>query len=263
MLHSIFPSIANMKNTMSSSSALDSAGILCFFLFLFLTGAMVVIDARKWGWLIYLKVAVFIVSTAAMLALSITKAGGVGPVVSRASTLNGSAKAWTIVQQILLNAASCATFASNAADWQRNAVRANDPIVGQLIGFPLANMIVQIFGMLIASTSEAVYGELVWSPSEYLKMLLEDNYDAKHRAGAFFIALGFTYCLLFSVAVENLLPFANDISSVWPRWLNIRRSMFLGLACTAAINPWYLLGSASIFITVSRMYLRSERCDSA
>lgn len=236
---------------MSSSSALESSGILCFFLFLALTAAMVIIDARKWGWLIHIKVAVFLVSTAAMIALSVTKAGGVGPIVSRPSTLTGSAKSWTIVQQILLNAASCATFASNAADWQRNAIRPNDPILGQLIGFPLANMVVQILGMLIASTSAAVYPELVWNPAQYLQMLLADNYDAKHRAGAFFIAAGFTYCLLFSVAVENLLPFANDISSVWPRWLNIRRSMFLGLACTAAINPWYLLGSASIFITVS------------
>lgn len=109
-------------------------------------------------------------------------------------------------------------------------------------------------GMLIASTSEAVYGEVIWNPVDYLGMLLEDNYDAKHRAGAFFIALGFVYCLLFSVAVENLLPFANDISSVFPRWLNLRRSMVLGICLTCAINPWFLLGSASIFISVIASY---------
>lgn len=40
----------------------------------------------------------------------------------------------------LLAAASCSTFASNASDWQRNARKKNDPVLGQLFGFPLANV---------------------------------------------------------------------------------------------------------------------------
>lgn len=107
-----------------------------------------------------------------------------------------------IPTQILTSTASCSTFASNAADWQRNAKRPNDPILGQILGFPISNFIVQVIGMLVASTSATVYGEVVWNPVTYLKMLLEDNYDAKHRAGAFFIAAGFVYSLLFSVSIR-------------------------------------------------------------
>lgn len=96
--------------------------------------------------------------------------------------------------------------ASNASDWQRNATKPNDPILGQFIGFPLSNFIVQVIGMLVASTSEVVYGKVVWNPVVYLERLLVDNFDAAHRAGAFFISAGFVYSLLFSVSSSQGNP---------------------------------------------------------
>jgi hypothetical protein len=52
--------------------------------------------------------------------------------------------------------------------------------------------------MIVASTSTAALGELYWNPALYMLALLERDFDAKHRAGAFFIALMFVYNLLFS-----------------------------------------------------------------
>ncbi|KAL8283591.1 hypothetical protein RQP46_005386 [Phenoliferia psychrophenolica] len=174
MLHAIFPGIARIPNHMSSGSALTSASMISI----------------------------------GMLALTMKLAGGAGPVVTRKASVSGSTKTWLLVKFIFTTAASCSTFASNAADWQRNATKPSDPILGQLIGFPLANLFVQVIGMVVASTSEAVY-------VSYLDRILEDNYSAKYRAATFFIAAGFAYSLLFS---------------------------------------WYLLGSASIFITVLASY---------
>lgn len=108
MLHAIFPSISRVNNTMPSSSALTSSGMIGFFLFVLATLVMVLIDPRRWRPLIHSKIVVFVISTAAMIAWSVTAAGGVGPVVSRPSVLTGSTKSWTILQQILLNAARCA-----------------------------------------------------------------------------------------------------------------------------------------------------------
>lgn len=120
----------------------------------------------------------------------------------------------------MTTAAGCSTFASNISDWSRNATKPSDVPLGQLVGafhirfdfrtrliwpftgFPLSNFVVQVLGMVVGSTSVAVYGQLVFNPCTYLDMLLTDNYDAAHRAGAFFIALGFTYSLLFSCVFE-------------------------------------------------------------
>ncbi|GAA6008307.1 hypothetical protein JCM10207_000080 [Rhodosporidiobolus poonsookiae] len=255
VLYSMFPSIkTSIHNTMDSRSALNSAEMLCFFLFQGLVGLMCILRVQKWGTFVYTKVAVFCISSAGMLAWSITAAGGVGPVVSQGSKIHGSEKSWLLVRMILTSAASCSTFASNASDWQRMAIKPSDPILGQLLGFPISNFITQVIGMLIASTSEGVYGKLVWNPVTYLKMLLEDNYDSKHRAGAFFIAAGFVYSLLFSCLFENVYCCGNDLSSLCPKYISIKRGFFICIAVSCIINPWYLLGSASIFITVISSY---------
>ena len=90
--------------------------------------------------LVYAKLIVFIISAIAMCAWTLTKAGGVGEVALQPGTATGSTRAWLIVRFFLLGAANCATFASNAADFQRYATKPNDVIAGNLLGFPLANV---------------------------------------------------------------------------------------------------------------------------
>ena len=174
------------------------------FVFLGLIGVMLLLDVKRWSILVYAKIVIFTLSAAGelsflslnwprcrcrirthpslapgMIALGVSAAGGVGPVVSEPSKVHGSEKAWLIIRFILTSAASCSTFASNASDWQRNARRPNDPILGQLIGFPLSNFIVQSIGMLIASTSAGVYGEVICTP--HLLLYAHRNADIVDR----------------------------------------------------------------------------------
>lgn len=72
------------------------------------------------------------------------------------------------------------------------------------------------------------------NPLTYLDQILADNYDATHRAGAFFIALGFTYSALFSCVFENVLPAGNDISSLFPKYLSIKRAFAICMIMTIA-----------------------------
>ncbi|KAM0787838.1 hypothetical protein ACM66B_003891 [Microbotryomycetes sp. NB124-2] len=255
LLHSIFPSIARIENKLSPDLALTSASMFCFFIFIILTGIMVALPLKKWKYLTYTKSVVFVLSSVGMIALCVTQAGGsLGPAVTTGGTVTGSKRHWLLIRFILTSAASCSTFASNASDWQRNAIKPSDPILGQILGFPLSNMIVSIIGMLVASTSQVVTGEIMWNPINYLDAILTRSYTPSVRAGVFFISLGFTYSQLFSSAIENAYPFANDFSALLPRVFNIRRSLYLCLVLTIAINPWYLLGSASIFISVLASY---------
>jgi NCS1 family nucleobase:cation symporter-1 len=259
MLHAIFPSIARLPNHMSKSSALDTANMAGFFLFWGALSAVLFLSIPKWRILIHIKLVAYIISSCSMLAMAIVHAGGVGTLLTEKSTVHGSERAWLIARFTLLSAAGCSTFASNASDWQRNARRPNDPIFGQIFGFPLSNFIVSLFGNIVAATSKKVYGELIWNPLTYLDRILTDHYsEAKYRAGAFFIAFGFVYSALFSCAFENVLPAGNDISSILPKYISIRRAFAICQALTIAICPWYLLGSASIFISFLASYVSRE-----
>lgn len=106
---------------MPASSALDSAGMLGFFLFVGMTAAVSFMAIPKWPILIKVKLVAYFLSCVGMLAMALTASGGVGDTLTAPSTVHGSDKAWLIVRFLLLATASCATFVSNAADWQRNA----------------------------------------------------------------------------------------------------------------------------------------------
>jgi nucleobase:cation symporter-1, NCS1 family len=241
MLHAIIPGIARIPNTMGEGSALTTAGMIGFVIFWLITCAFLVIPVPKMRGLVYAKLAVFAISSVAMLAWTATKTGGLGPVVRQPGTAVGAERSWLIVKFFMLGAANCATFASNAADFQRYAQHKSDVLIGNLFGFPVANLIVGIFGNLVAACSQRIFGELVWNPVNFLDMLQTADYTPANRAGCFFIAACFAYCCMFSSIFENSLPAGNDIAALFPKYLTVRRGFFVCAVVSFAINPWFLL----------------------
>jgi NCS1 family nucleobase:cation symporter-1 len=57
--------------------------------------------------------------------------------------------------------------------------------------------IVSFFGILVASSSQALFSEAIWDPLELLGRILDtDPYDSGNRALAFFISAGFVVAQL-------------------------------------------------------------------
>ncbi|THV55161.1 hypothetical protein BGAL_0013g00460 [Botrytis galanthina] len=254
MLHTLSPRVANFKNVMGEGSALDSGGMLGLGIFWILTCCFLIIPVPKMKGLVYAKLIVFIISAIAMCAWTLTMAGGIGPVARQPGTVTGSERSWLLVRFILLGAANCATFASNAADFQRYARKPNDVVWGNLVGFPISNLIVSIIGNLVSSSSQVLFGEIIWSPLTYLDQILERTYDGPTRAGCFFIAACFAYSAIFSSIFENSIPAGNDIAALFPKYISIRTGFFICAVVSIVIQPWYLLKSAVIFISFLASY---------
>jgi len=64
----------------------------------------------------------------------------------------------------------------------------------------------------------------------------------------------FVYCAIFSSIFENSLPAGNDLAALFPKYITIRTGFFICAIVSFAINPWYLLGSASIFVSFLASY---------
>ncbi|THW35694.1 putative uridine permease [Aureobasidium pullulans] len=254
MIHALTPKIANLKNIMGEGSAINSGEFIGCIIFWLVTCTFLVIPVPKMKGLIYAKLIVFVISAVAMCAWTLTKAGGVGAIAHQKGTATGSERTWLLVRFFFLGAANCATFASNAADFQRYARRPNDVILGNLAGFPLSNFIVCIIGNLVASSSQVIYGEVIWNPLTFLDMLQTTEYSSANRAGCFFIAACFAYSAIFSSIFENSLPAGNDIAALFPKYLTVRKGFFICAVISFVINPWYLLGSAGIFISFLASY---------
>ena len=107
---------------MGEGSALDSGGMIGLMVFWIATCCFLVIPVPKLKGLVYTKLVIFLISAIAMLAWCLSLAGGIGSVARQGSTVYGSEKSWLICRFFFLAAANCATFASNAADYQSLAL---------------------------------------------------------------------------------------------------------------------------------------------
>lgn len=110
--------------------------------------------------LVYIKVVVFYAAAIALTAWTMTMGGGSKAALNDPSALQGSEKSWAIVKFFFLGLASCGTFISNAADMQRYARKPNDVAIGQIVSFPISNIVGGILGNLIAAASKSIFGEV-------------------------------------------------------------------------------------------------------
>jgi NCS1 family nucleobase:cation symporter-1 len=81
-----------------------------------------------------------------------------------------------------------------------------------------------------------------------------DRYNSRNRAGCAFISLAYVYSTIFSAIFENSIPAGNDIAALAPRYITVKRGFFICAILSFAICPWYLLSTASVFITFLSSY---------
>lgn len=99
----------------------------------------------------------------------------------------------------------------------------------QLIIIPVVFTLASFVGIAVTSAGIALYGQVLWDP---LKLI--DHWD--NRAAAFFTSFAFTLGTLGTNISANSLSAGNDMTALWPRYINIRR----GQVICAFIGGWVL-----------------------
>ena len=92
------------------------------------------------------------------------------------------------------------------------------------------------------------------NPVDLLDQIQTQSYTSANRVGCFFIAAMFVYSAIFSSIFENSLPAGNDLAALFPKYITVRTGFFICAVVSFLINPWYLLGSASIFVSFLASY---------
>lgn len=86
-----------------------------------ITAIFLYIPVPKMKNLVYIKLGVFTGCALAFMAWVLALSNGLGAVFNQGSKVQGVDKQWLIVKFLILSAAGSATFASNAADFQRES----------------------------------------------------------------------------------------------------------------------------------------------
>ena len=105
----------------------------------------------------------------------------------------------------------------------------------QLLVVPVVVTLASFVGIAVTSAGISLYGQILWDP---LKLI--DHWD--NRTCAFFTSFVFGLSTLASNISANSLDAGNEMSALYPRYINIRRGQvicaFLG---GWALAPWKIL----------------------
>lgn len=120
----------------------------------------------------------------------------------------------------------------------------------QLLYVPMLPIIftfIAFIGIAASSAGAVKYGTLQWDP-----MALIANWP--NRACRFFAAFSFALAALGVNISANSLSAANDLTAMFPRYVNIRRGQLLCAVLCWALVPWKILASAGSFLNFMAAY---------
>lgn len=103
-----------------------------------------------------------------------------------------------------------------------------------------------IFGIICCSASKVVYGEYIWDPLD-----MASRWDGPAgRCGAFFFGLGWVVAQIGTNLSANVISCANDLTSLCPKYINIRRGVVITTVTAAWImQPWKIIHSAASLLS--------------
>ncbi|KAL1858723.1 hypothetical protein VTK73DRAFT_7809 [Phialemonium thermophilum] len=253
ILSTIFSSYQHMPNTLPASAAMTTKQFVGFVLYNVVAAPLLYLPPDR------LRVPLrfcLVVSGLTIFGLSVglmAAAHGAGSYVRTPTTARaGSELGWAFVHGITALIGGNAVGMTSQTDFSRFARRPGDQVRGQSFGVLFFGIVVPVFGVLGTSAAGKLYGDVVelglWNPPNIVQLWLDRHYHSpRHRAAAFFTALGLLGNVLALNSVENGVSGGMDFAGLLPRWINIRRGSYLIAIVSVALNPWQILAKASTF----------------
>lgn len=249
MLKAIWPSLARLPNHLPEKSNITTSGIMCYFLYWLIQFPFMLISPQRIRWLFMAKAIIVPVAWLAMLIWAFVKVpvNSSGGLFNQHSTLSGSDMSWAWLSALNSALGIYSTLAVNIPDFTRYAKNERAQYV-QLAIIPVAFTLCGFIGMAVTSAGIVLYGQTLWDP---LKLI--NQWD--NRAAAFFASFAFVLATLGTNIAANSLSAANDMTVLFPRYINIRRGQMLcALLGGWALCPWEILASAEGFLSFINGY---------
>lgn len=186
-----------------------------------------------------------------MVAWIATQAGAGSNFFDAPSKVSGSVKAWLWLGSMTSVTGSYSTLAVNIPDFSRFS-KSPQAQLWQLPFIPIFKIAIGACGIISASASARVYGEALWNP-----LLIIDHWhgSAGGRAAAFFCSACWCLAQICLNVSANSLSFSNDVTSMLPKYINIRRgSIICFLVGGWALCPWLILKSGQTFLNFMSAY---------
>ncbi|KAH8650594.1 permease for cytosine/purines, uracil, thiamine, allantoin-domain-containing protein [Tricladium varicosporioides] len=234
MIRAIWPSYLNIPNHLPTSAGITTQGLFPFCL----------IAPHKMKWFFKMKVVVVLATCIGTLAAMLTMAKGKGDLWAQETKITGSTRSWLIMTYMMSMAGGWSTMATNIPDFTRY-LQTSQGTYWQAVFVPILSTTVAIFGMVCTSCAKVVYGKYIWSPLD----LAAEWTSPGGRAAAFFVGFSWAVAQIGVNVSANIVSASNDMSSLCPKYINLRRGAILTTLIGAwAMVPWKVVYSALSFL---------------
>ncbi|KAH6904538.1 cytosine-purine permease [Coprinopsis sp. MPI-PUGE-AT-0042] len=247
MLKAIWPSTARIPNHLPEGAHITTVGLMCYFIYWIIQFPLLLISPQKIRHLFAVKAVIVPVAMIAILIWAMVKAPPSVSLGPHKATIHGSAASWAWLSALNGALGFYATLSVNIPDFTRYANSERAQYI-QLLVIPVAFTIIGFAGIAVTSAGEVLYGEVLWDPPRLI-----DRWD--NRAAAFFAAFSFALATLGTNISANSLSAANDMTVLFPMYINIRRGQIIcAILGGWALCPWEILASAPGFLTFMSGY---------
>jgi NCS1 family nucleobase:cation symporter-1 len=246
----IWPSFATWHlDVFPASANITGQQLLCFALFWLVQLPFLYLPIKTLRHLFVVKSVLVPLYWTALFTWSISAAGGFPADIWKmpSKPLNGMSVGYLFGLCVNGAISGNATFAVNIMDISRHSKSNRAAWMTQLIALPVFVTMTEFLGCTMAVASSVAYGELQWNP--FVTINNFDNRAAKFFAGAFFVFFN-----TMTNVTGNSIPFANDLTGLFPKYINIRRGQFICALLGFVICPWEIEAKAATFLAFLGAY---------
>lgn len=177
-----------------------------------------------------------------LLVWMLSRAHGVGPIISAPSKLGWGLHFWIVFFPALMGMiAFWAPLSLNMPDFTRFSSGQRAQSVGQSVGLPATMTVFSLFAVFISSGSAVVFHQVIWNPIDLMQRY---SIAGITIVGILLLALS---ALATNLAANVISP-SYDFSNLWPKKITFRVGGLIAVAISILIQPWHLLASANFYI---------------
>lgn len=119
--------------------------------------------------------------------------------------------------------------------WKRSTQLINR---SQFFALPVIGTLGALTPIFVTSAHSVIWGSFQW----YMPAVIE-NFDS--RAAKFFVAFSFMLATIGNQIAAGTYPFSNDISGLYPKYINIFRATIIISVFCVACTPWNIVKNAA------------------
>ncbi|KAK2741787.1 hypothetical protein FQN57_005531 [Myotisia sp. PD_48] len=249
-LRCIFPGWSRIPNKIPANQYITTQGMVGFFLAFLTAIPFMFIHTTKIRHFFNVKSVIVPLAGMGIVIWATTANGGVSAdkLEDPSSRASVAVFAWGIIGQFNSVMGANSALLVTVPDLAKYAKSPKSQVYGQLLGLPLSQTICASFGIITTAALKNMYGVAYWNPYDMLSGILDHDYGSKARAGVFFASVAWAFATLGTSLACNVIPFAADVTSLAPKYINIIRGQFIWLIIAFAIVPWRIVATPNGFL---------------